>query len=112
MNEKIKKMRMETVDLAERNVERLAELFPSCVVETTENGSLRRAVDFEALRRALGDDVADESAERYEFTWVGKRAALAEARRPIRKTLRPRPEESRDWETTQNLYIEGITSTS
>jgi adenine-specific DNA-methyltransferase len=63
-------------------------------------------VDFEKLRLLLGDNIA-EGDERYDFTWVGKRAALQEAAKPIRKTLRPCPEESVDWENTKNLYIEG-----
>ena len=103
----VEKMRMESVDLISKNVEKIAELFPECVTEAADkDGALRRLVDFDKLRHLLSGDVAEEP-ERYDFTWVGKRAALAEAHTPVRKTLRPCPEESRDWDTTQNLYIEG-----
>ncbi|MBQ9813460.1 MAG: site-specific DNA-methyltransferase [Thermoguttaceae bacterium] len=103
----VEKMRMESVDLISKNVEKIAELFPECVTEAADkDGALRRLVDFDKLRQLLSGDVAEEP-ERYDFTWVGKRAALAEAHTPVRKTLRPCPEESRDWDTTQNLYIEG-----
>ncbi|MDR1740374.1 MAG: site-specific DNA-methyltransferase [Synergistaceae bacterium] len=91
------KMRFETPNLTAENAARLAELFPGAVTEGKVNIGLLRAM--------LGEEAfADEA---YEFTWVGKRAAIAEAGRPIRKTLRPCPEESRDWDTTENLYIEG-----
>lgn len=69
-------------------------------------GGVSKAVDFDALKAKLGD-VAEGSRERYQFTWPGKRAAKAEARMPITKTMRPVPERSKDWDTTQNLYIEG-----
>ena len=69
-------------------------------------GGLERAIDFEKLKQMLADHVR-EGEEAYEFTWVGKKAAIVEANRPIRRTLRPCVEESKDWDTTQNLYIEG-----
>lgn len=72
-----------------------------------ENGNLKKAINFETLKQLLSPDVVDVGEERYEFTWVGKKAAMVEAARPITKTLRPVKEESRDWETTENLYIEG-----
>lgn len=106
-NTPFEKMKMESVDMIAKNVEKIAELFPECVTEAADrDGKIRRLVDFEKLREILSGDVAEES-ERYDFTWVGKSAALAEAHTPIRKTLRPCPKESRDWDTTQNLYIEG-----
>ncbi|MBQ4143745.1 MAG: site-specific DNA-methyltransferase, partial [Thermoguttaceae bacterium] len=71
-----------------------------------EDGKLRKAVNFEVLRQMLSKDIA-EGDEAYEFTWVGKKEAMREAYRSTRKTLRPCPEESVDWDTTQNLYIEG-----
>ncbi len=71
-----------------------------------EDGKLKKAVNFELLRQMLSDVVL-EGDEAYEFTWVGKKAAIVEATRPIRKTLRPCPAESVDWDTTENLYIEG-----
>ena len=101
------KMRMETPDLTAENVEKIGALFPNCVTETTdESGNLKNAINFELLRQMLSEDVV-EGDEAYEFTWVGKKAAIVEANKPIRKTLRPCPEESVDWDTTENLYIEG-----
>ncbi len=103
----MEKMRMESVDGMNRNIEKLAELFPNCVTEAKgEGGKLRKAVNFEVLRQMLSKDIA-EGDEAYEFTWVGKKEAMREAYRPTRKTLRPCPEESVDWDTTRNLYIEG-----
>lgn len=101
------KMKRQTPDLVAENVEKIAELFPNCVTETRgADGKPRKAINFEMLKQMLSDHVI-EGDEAYEFTWVGKKAAIVEANRPIRKTLRPCPEESKDWDTTQNLYIEG-----
>jgi len=91
------KMKFETKDLTAENVARIAELFPGVVVEGK--------VNFDLLMSLLGDDVFGREA--YEFTWVGKREAIAEAGRSIKKTLRPCVEESKCWDTTENLYIEG-----
>lgn len=101
------KLHMETPDLTQTNIEKLAALFPACVTETRgQDGKLKKAVNFELLRQLLSDVVLDGD-EAYEFTWVGKKAAIVEANRPIRKTLRPCPAESVDWDATENLYIEG-----
>jgi adenine-specific DNA-methyltransferase len=101
------KMRMESPDMTARNIDRIAALFPNCVTETVdENGKFKHAINFELLKQMLSPDVVDGD-ERYEFTWVGKKAAIVEANRPIRKTLRPCKEESKDWDSTENLYIEG-----
>lgn len=101
------KMRMETPDLTAANIDKIAELFPNCITEAAdEHGKLKKAVNFDLLRQMLSGDVV-EGDEAYEFTWVGKKAAIVEANRPIRKTLRPCPAESVDWDTTENLYIEG-----
>lgn len=101
------KLKMESVDMTEKNIDKIAELFPNCITETKdENGKLKKAVNFELLRQMLSDDVL-EGDEAYEFTWVGKKAAIVEANKPIRKTLRPCLEESVNWDTTENLYIEG-----
>ena len=70
------------------------------------DNNLTHAIDFDKLRQLLDGHVR-EGEEAYEFTWVGKKAALVEANTPIRKTLRPVKEESKDWDTTENLYIEG-----
>lgn len=100
-------MKFESPDLVAGNVEKIAELFPNCVTETRgADGKLKKAINFEMLRQMLSADVV-EGDEAYEFTWVGKKAAIVEANKPIRKTLRPCPEESVDWDTTENLYIEG-----
>ena len=101
------KLKMQTPDLTQANIEKLAALFPACVTEARgEDGKLKKAVNFELLRQMLSDVVL-EGDEAYEFTWVGKKAAIVEANRPIRKTLRPCPAESVNWDTTENLYIEG-----
>ena len=101
------KMRMESVDLTQKNIEKIYELFPSVVTEKRgEDGKVKKAVNFELLRQLLSSE-AIEGDEAYEFTWVGKKEAVAEAGRPIRKTLRPSKEESKNWDLTENLYIEG-----
>lgn len=101
------KMKLETPDLTAQNVEKIGALFPNCVTEAAgEDGKLKKAINFDLLRQMLSADIV-EGHEAYEFTWVGKRAAIVEANKPIRKTLRPCPEESKDWDTTENLYIEG-----
>lgn len=101
------KLKMETPDLVQSNMEKLSALFPACITEVRgEDGKLKKAVNFALLRQMLSD-VAIEGDEAYEFTWVGKKAAIVEANRPIRKTLRPCLEESVDWDSTENLYIEG-----
>lgn len=103
----MEKMRMETPDMVSENIKKIEELFPSCITETVdENGKPKKAINFEMLRQMLSRDVI-EGDEAYEFTWVGKKAAIVEANKPIRKTLRPSPEESVDWDKTENLYIEG-----
>ena len=103
----MEKMKFETADMTEKNIDKIAELFPNCVTEMRdENGGIKRGINFEMLRQMLSPDVVD-GGERYEFTWVGKKASIVEANKPIRKTLRPCIEESKDWDTTENLYIEG-----
>ena len=101
------KMRMESVDMTARNIEKIGALFPNCVTETVDaEGSPKKAINFDILRQMLSSEVVDGN-EAYEFTWVGKKAAIVEANKPIRKTLRPYPDESVDWNSTENLYIEG-----
>lgn len=107
------KLRMESPDLTAQNIDRIAALFPNCITEmldeehsTPEKKVYKRAVNFELLKQMLSPDVVDGD-EAYEFTWVGKKAAIVEANKPIRKTLRPCVAESKDWDTTENLYIEG-----
>ena len=101
------KMRMESVDLTQKNIEKIYELFPSVVTEKRGiDGKIKKAVNFELLKQILADEVV-EGDEAYEFTWVGKKEAIAEAGRPIKKTLRPCKEDSKEWDTTENIYIEG-----
>ena len=101
------KLRMESPDMTAQNIDRIAALFPNCVTEAADgHGGIKRAINFELLKQMLSPDVVDGD-ERYEFTWVGKKAAIVEANKPIRKTLRPCVEESKDWDNTENLYIEG-----
>lgn len=98
---------MESEDIQQDNVAKIAALFPNCVTEARdEDGHLKKAINFEMLKQMLSDSVIDGD-EAYEFTWVGKKASIVEANRPIRKTLRPCKEESVNWDTTKNLYIEG-----
>src|SRR5574344_1938213 len=101
------KMRMESVDMTAQNIDKIGALFPNCITETIgEDGKMKKAINFDLLRQMLSGDVL-EGDEAYEFTWVGKKAAIVEANKPIRKTLRPCVEESKNWDTTENLYIEG-----
>lgn len=101
------KMRMESVDMTAQNIEKIGSLFPNCITETIdENGKGKKVINFELLKQMLSSDVIDGD-EAYEFTWVGKKASIVEANKPIRKTLRPCKEESVDWDNTENLYIEG-----
>ena len=107
------KMRMESVDMAAQNIEKIAELFPNCVTEILDKEKstpgkkvYKQGINFKMLKQMLSDYVT-EGDEAYELNWVGKKAAIIEANKPIRKTLRPCPEESKDWDTTENLYIEG-----
>ena len=100
------KMKMETPDLTQENVEKLLALFPECATEVKQHGKVTRGVNFDVLQQLI-TPYKMEGDEAYEFTWVGKREAIVEANRPIRKTLRPVPEKSKDWQKTENLYIEG-----
>ena len=107
MSDTLEKMKFETPDMTAENVEKIAALFPNCVTEMKgEDGKVKRGINFELLKQMLSPDVV-EGKERYEFTWVGKKASIVEANKPIRKTLRPCLEESKNWDTTENLYIEG-----
>lgn len=101
------KIELGTPEGTAENIDKIAELFPQVMTEVENGeGTLERTVDFDALRDLLGD-VAEGQRERYQFTWPGKREAKAEARRPIYKTMIPEPGKSKDWDTTENLYIEG-----
>lgn len=102
------KLKMHSPNLTQDNIARIAELFPSCITEAKgEDGTLRPAVDFDQLRQELADAVVEGPQERYHLNWPGKREALLAANAPIAKTLRPCREESVDFDTTKNLFIEG-----
>ena len=111
--EENEKMRMETADITQQNIDKIAELFPNCITEaedkeksTLDQKVYKKVIDFNKLRQILSDDIV-EGYEAYDFTWVGKKASILEANKPIRKTLRPCINESLNWDTTENLYIEG-----
>ena len=89
-------------------LEALKQLIPACFTEVkNERGELQQVVDWDALKQLLGENIADENNERYQFTWAGKQAARLEANKVTSQTLRPVLEDSVDWDTTENLYIEG-----
>lgn len=99
---------MHSPDLTKRNIDKIAELFPAVITEgRDDDGNLTHAIDFDLLRQELSDHVVEGSQERYQLDWPGKREALFVANAPIAKTLRPAREESVDFDTTQNLFIEG-----
>ncbi|OLT43562.1 DNA methyltransferase [Serinicoccus sp. CNJ-927] len=99
---------MHSPDLTEQNIDKIAELFPTVVTESIDpDGNPVRAIDFDLLRQELSDHVVEGPQERYQLDWPGKRAALFAANAPIAKTLRPVREESVDFDTTKNLFIEG-----
>ena len=104
----MEKLKMHSPDLTEQNVDRIAEIFPQVITESIDNdGHPVRAVNFDALRQELADHVVEGPQERYQLDWPGKRAAAFAANAPIAKTLRPVREESVDFDTTKNLFIEG-----
>ena len=104
----MEKLKMQTADMAERNIEMLGQMFPNCLTEIINaDGKLVRAIDFDKLRQELACEVVEGAEERYQFTWPDKRAAIRLANAPTNKTLRPCREESVDFDNTENLYIEG-----
>ena len=107
------KLPLQTPNLTSQNIDKIAALFPNCITEmldeeksTPDRKVYKRGINFELLKQMLSPDVVDGD-EAYEFTWVGKKASIVEANKPIRKTLRPCPAESKNWDDTENLYIEG-----
>jgi adenine-specific DNA-methyltransferase len=104
----MEKLKMHTPNLTQDNVARIRELFPGCVTEAKgEDGSVKLAVDFDQLRQELSESIVEGPQERYHLNWPGKREALLTANAPIAKALRPCREESVDFDTTKNLFIEG-----
>ena len=103
----MQKMRFETEDVREKNIRIIQNAFPGCVTEFREDdGTVKRKVDFSVLKMLLGD-ISSEDDEKYEFSWVGKKEAFMDACSPIRSTLRPVLEKSIDWDTTENIFVEG-----
>ena len=102
------KLKMRSPDLIESNIDSFRKLFPGCIVEAkAENGTVKRSIDFDQLRQELSSSLVEGTQERYQISWPGKREALLTANAPIAKTLRPCREESLDFDTTHNLFIEG-----
>lgn len=103
----MEKMEMKSMDVQNEKVEKVLELFPECISEVKRaGGKLEKGIDFEKLRMCLGD-ITQEGDESYDFTWVGKKEAYIESTRRITKTLRPQKEKSVNWDTTNNIYVEG-----
>ena len=104
----MEKLNLTSPDLVQKNIEAIAAAFPSVITEVKDaQGILQRAVDFDLLRQELSAVLVEGDKERYQLTWPGKRQAILQANAPINKTLRPVKEDSVDWDTTQNIYIEG-----
>ena len=102
------RLKMQSANGVEDNIQKIAQLFPDCVTEAKdEMGGVKHLVDFEKLKQNLSDSIMSEKAERYQFTWPDKSKAILLANSPINATLRPCREESIDFDHTQNLYIEG-----
>ena len=104
----MEKMKMHSQNLTHENTTRIRDLFPACVTEVkSQDGSVKLAVDFDQLRQELSDAIVEGQQERYQLNWPGKREALLTANAPIAKTLRPRPQDSVNFDTTKNVFIEG-----
>ena len=104
----MEKLNLTSPDLVQKNIEAIAAAFPNVITEVRdEQGNLQRAVDFDLLKQELSAALVEGDKERYQLTWPGKRQAILQANAPINKTLRPVREDSMEWDTTQNLYIEG-----
>jgi len=104
----MEKLKLHSPDFTQENIAKLAEFFPNCVTESKEeNGKLKRTIDFDQLRQELSASIVEGPQERYQLNWPGKKEALLTANVPITKTLRPCRNESVNFDTTQNLYIEG-----
>lgn len=99
---------MQTPNLVDKNIAQIAKIFPNVITEAKdENDNIKKVIDFDLLKQSLSNLLVADDDERYRLDWPGKKASLLKANTPINKTLRPVPEESIDFENTQNLYIEG-----
>ena len=104
----MEKLKMQTPDLVNENVEKIGKIFPEVITETKDKeGNIIKGIDFDLLKQKLSDVLVEDENERYRLDWPGKKASLLKANLPINKTLRPVVEESVDFENTENLYIEG-----
>ncbi len=104
----MEKLKMKSKDMINENIKKIGKLFPNVITEIKdEEGNIVRAIDFELLQQELSDEIIEGNKERYQLTWPGKKEAIVTAGTPIDKTLRPVKEDSLNWETTENLYIEG-----
>lgn len=101
------KIKLESSNIADENFEKLASLFPNVVTETIVNDRVERAIDVEKLKQEINAHILSENEERYNFTWPDKRKSVVLANTPTRNTLRACKEESKDFDNTENLYIEG-----
>ncbi|MBF8984657.1 site-specific DNA-methyltransferase [Lutibacter sp. B2] len=102
------KLEMQSKDLVGVNIENIAKLFPNVITESkNEEGILEKKIDFDLLKQELSDTIVEGNKERYSLTWPGKKEAILAANMPINKTLRPVKKDSEDWDTTENMYIEG-----
>ncbi|KPW04790.1 site-specific DNA-methyltransferase [Pseudoalteromonas sp. P1-8] len=102
------KLKMHSPDLSQGNIEKIRNLFPNCITEAKDvNGNLKLAIDFDQLKQELSDVIVEGPQERYQLNWPGKKEALLTANAPIAKTLRPFSDESVNFDTTENLFIEG-----
>ena len=101
------KLKMESKDNVQGNIEKIRELFPNCVTEVLRDGKPTLKVDFDVLKQEMSDTLIDDKEERYQFTWPDKKKSILLANTPINATLRPCKEESVDFDNTENLYIEG-----
>lgn len=102
------KLKMQSENLVDSNIDKIAAVFPNCVTEgKNEQGEIVRVVDFDLLKQELSKDIVEGTDERYTLNWAGKKQSILTANSPIAKTLRPCKEESVDFDSTQNLYIEG-----
>lgn len=103
----MEKLKMQSVDGVAKNIEAIGKLFPNAITEVNRNGKVEQAIDFDVLRQELSDTIVEGREERYQFTWPDKKKTMLAANAPISATLRPVKEESVNFDTTENLYIEG-----
>lgn len=104
----IEKLKMQTPNITEQNMEQIAKLFPNVMTETQdEKGNVQKVIDFDLLKQSLSSVLVDDADERYRLDWPGKKAALLKANTPITKTLRPCRDDSVNFDSTENVYIEG-----